>query len=879
MACLALTGTASAADVRNVLPPGANGLSNLAELGAFLTTGARPAHNDDQLALYAGLLRAPRPFTEGTLDALFKSADFGVPPGGAASTEHPRPDVTIVRDSAYGVPHVTGATREAAMFGVGYATAHDRLFFMDIFRHLGRAELASFAGGDPANRAFDALMWSVAPYTEADLQRQVDSRPRGFEQQADQLRSLLNSYVAGVNEYIAEARLDPTKMPGEYAAIGRPQGPDDWKPTDVIATAAVVGAIFGVGGGEEVRSALALQAARTRFGRRGGDRAWADFREADDPDSPTIVHRGRFPYGLPPRRARGVALPDPGSIKIPPTVAEAGAPGDTTRAARLVAFPRAESNALLVSARESASGHPLAVFGPQTGYFSPQALLEQDVHAPGLDARGVAFPGINLFVQIGRGRDYAWSATTSAQDIVDTFAVDLCDPGGGPARIDSTGYRWHGACLPFEVLERQSSWQPNAADSTPAGSETLRTERSNYGLVVARGTVRGRPMAFTSLRATYRHEADSGLAFLELNDPGFVHGPADFQRAAAQVPFTFNWFYVDSSHIAYQNAGANPLHAPGTDPNLPILARRANEWRNWTPGFSDRALTESSTPAAAHPHAVDQAYFADWNGKQGHGYAAADGNWGYGPVYRSGLLDERVRALIAGPRKATLPALAQAMADAATVDLRGEQVLPWALKVLRGERDPTVRGALDTLAAWARDGAHRIDADGDGRYEHADAIRIMDAWWPRWLHAEFQPTLGKPLFEAIAAVHPLDNPPNNEGDHVGSAWQDGWYSFAAKDLRKLLHPHTRAQWSRAYCGGGRLARCRAALAASLADAVKADPATLYKDKVCAQAGRDGDQSCFDAIWHRPLGGITQPLIPWQNRPTFQQVVEFAGAGR
>ena len=130
----------AAPDVRNVLPPGANGLSNLLELGAFEATGARPAHNDDQLGLYAGLLRAPRPFTEDTLDRLFKGADLGVPPGGAATTEHPRPDVTVIRDSAYGVPHVYGATREAAMFGIGYATAHDRLFFMDIFQ-IGRAHV------------------------------------------------------------------------------------------------------------------------------------------------------------------------------------------------------------------------------------------------------------------------------------------------------------------------------------------------------------------------------------------------------------------------------------------------------------------------------------------------------------------------------------------------------------------------------------------------------------------------------------------------------------------------------------------------------------------------------------------------------------------
>ncbi len=70
--------------------------------------------------------------------------------------------------------------------------------------------------------------------------------------------------------------------------------------------------------------------------------------------------------------------------------------------------------------------------GPQVAYFAPQILMEQDVHAPGIDARGAAFPGVNLFVQLGRGRDYAWSATSAGQDLIDTFAVPLCDTGGGP---------------------------------------------------------------------------------------------------------------------------------------------------------------------------------------------------------------------------------------------------------------------------------------------------------------------------------------------------------------------------------------------------------------------------------------------------------------
>ena len=84
----------------------------------------------------------------------------------------------------------------------------------------------------------------------------------------------------------------------------------------MVATASVVGAIFGVGGGQELESALALQEARLRFGRRRGGRVWRALRSVDDPEARTTALRGRFPYGLPPKRPRGVALPDRGSVAV-----------------------------------------------------------------------------------------------------------------------------------------------------------------------------------------------------------------------------------------------------------------------------------------------------------------------------------------------------------------------------------------------------------------------------------------------------------------------------------------------------------------------------------------------------------------------------------
>ena len=68
--------------------------------------------------------------------------------------------------------------------------------------------------------------------------------------------------------------------------------------------------------------------------------------------------------------------------------------------------------------------------GPQVGYFVPQILMEEDLHGPGIDARGAAFAGVNLFVELGHGRDYAWSATTATSDNVDTFAEVLCERQG-----------------------------------------------------------------------------------------------------------------------------------------------------------------------------------------------------------------------------------------------------------------------------------------------------------------------------------------------------------------------------------------------------------------------------------------------------------------
>jgi hypothetical protein len=216
--------------------------------------------------------------------------------------------------------------------------------------------------------------------------------------------------------------------------------------------------------------------------------------------------------------------------------------------------------------------------------------------------------------------------------------------------------------------------------------------------------------------------------------------------------------------------------------------------------------------------------------------------------------------------------LIDAMEDAGSVDLRGERAAIWMLNVIGQSSDPAVTDAVQKLSIWLYKGSHRRDKDKNGSYEDQAAVQIMDAWWPRAVRAMFEPALGTALFDKITGMVGIDNEPNNHGAHLGSAYQDGWYGYVHKDLRRLLGEPVQQPFSRIYCGNGSLAQCRTALIDSLKAALLVPRTELYQDSGCTA----GDETCFDAVRFRAIGAITVPSIPWINRPTFQQVVQVNG---
>jgi len=485
----------------------------------------------------------------------------------------------------------------------------------------------------------------------------------------------------------------------------------------------------------------------------------------------------------------------------------------------------------------------------------PEILMEEDLHGPGIDARGAAFPGVSLYVELGHGRDYAWSATTATADNIDTFAEVLCQ--------DAYHYLYKGSCLPMDKLVRVNSWTPNLADMTPAGSETLTSYRTVHGIVYARGTVHGKAVAFVHARSTYFHEADSAIGFAALNDPSQITGPAAFQQAASKINFLFNWAYVDASHISYYMSGWMPQRAPGTSPDFPILGTGQYDWK----GYDPSTHTATWLPFADHPHETDQDYQVSWNNKQAPGWAAADDQWGYGPLFRSQLIEDRVKAGIARGHRMTIAQLVQAMDEPATEDIRAVKLWPILSRALGHRGNGAVRGAVGQFGAWIAAGGHRRDLTRSGHDQFTPAIELMDAWWPKLLAAEFQPMLGPDGMNAV----------ENMVGFGGTDFAEGWYGYVSKDLRRLFGHGEHGPYSQIYCGNapGRhfsiralRRRCRAALQDSLAAALTVTPQQLYHG-ACAS---DPEPACSDRNTWTYVGAIKLPPFPYQNRPTFQQVV-------
>lgn len=594
-------------------------------------------------------------------------------------------------------------------------------------------------------------------------------------------------------------------------------------------------------------------------------------------------------------------------------------------------LPTTSSNWMAVHGSNTASGHPIMVGGPQTGYFNPQLLWEVAVISREGSPQDIAARGITTvnipYVVIGRGLDYVWTPTSAGSDFTDTRVSRMCNIDGSPPSRDDVdgdgfpdadGYLVNGECIAF--YRRLDTW---TATPTPASialgglplpqTVNRRVLRTHYGPVFATATVNGEPVAISTQRSTFLADVDAALPFGLMTTRGVEMSADRFQKLFNSMTATFNWVYADDQDIAYIQSGLYPVRHPDHMPELPVWGDGRFEWandqslpqaffsdfggdgnagaegwptRNRAVAQDDQGYFEWTGYLTLDEHIQDlnppQGFLANWNNSGAFGWQAADSNGSYGPSHRVLNLSDRLEAFVSSGRKFDLANVMEISADGAYTDTRGLDVLPLMLQILAtSSMTDTEQTVAALMQAWIDDGsaqwisgqpglgAMRRDRDNDGAYDHRAAVVLMDAWYNRMLET-VTPQLAALDGQGASVLQGRLNAPGP----TGSAFQSGWYQHMKRMFATALgEPGPR--YRQLKCAGqDGLPACRAAVVGAL-DQALADLGGI--DRIADWGGSeiyDGTTvEDRDAVVHTNFGFLPLRPIHWINRPTYHLAVE------
>ncbi|MFC5969811.1 penicillin acylase family protein [Halomarina salina] len=749
------------------------------------------------------------------------------------------PDVELLTDE-YGVSHVYADSRYALGYGQGYAQARDRLFQMDVLRHVGYGDSAGVLG--PSQVASDRQVRRDL-YTREELERQ-------YERSTPEAKELLEGFAAGVNRRRAQAMRD---LPAEFLTLGHL--PEPWDPVDTVAVLAYMIGYFGTFGGHEIGNAARFARLEERLADRAaayeayGDLNWLRVPEDHTAtlDAPRDGGEDALRFDDVPAEQLDLAEAALGAV---PWGEREGKVFGLQRATGALAGFEWGSNALVVSGDRTETGSPMMFGGPQMGYFRPPVVHEVGLHGAGFDCAGIAVVGTPGVV-IGRTPEFAWSVTSGYDDMRDTVALRLHP-------TDDDRYYWRGRWREFrteEVTHSPSRLGALADGQRPAGGETQQlawVEESGATMPVVAWNPTER-VAWAQRTTTRGQELQAALQWSEL---GALDSPKEAEEHLAEFPFSFNFLFADSEEVRYVHTGRIPERPDDVDPRFPVPADRFR-WHGTRVGAG---LDCSGTDP-------ESGYFAQWNNAPATGWRAGDAEGRWGSIHRADLLETVVDEHLAdGPL--SMDGVESILQEAATRDPVARHSAPILADVARESDDWILRAMADELDAWReagytwaegaadgddpeRDGG--FDADGDGRYDFA-AMAIWEETRRELQERVFGPALGdltpELVFDPPLEVHPEEDEFPHAGDH-GRTDRD-------VTLVDALRGETSHDW---------FDEDRDAV---VEDALRAAAETLTEEF-------DSDDP---ADWRRevrttgfsPMGGLPVCEIPMVNRGSWNQVV-------
>lgn len=331
-------------------------------------------------------------------------------------------EARILRDK-WGIPHIQAENIHDLFFAVGYAQAQDRLFQMDIMRHLVQGRLAEVLGDQTLT-----INPNEGPTTV--LAQDKMNRIIGFKYLGEAGAALLKvhkpetyllmqDYSDGVNAYVADCG---NELPLEFKMLK--YSPEPWEPKDIVGLGRFVGWMLAAN--------MEVELIRWSFANKFGMNFMRDLMplyKKPIPEIPTIIPRELVDWRklkpAHPKSGDDVSeiLPAPAD-KILSLISDL----QTQRAYSDFAPVPYASNNWVVGPKLTESGKPILANDPHLANMMPSVFWQQHIQGAGIDAYGVSFPGMP-FIVLGHNRHLAWGMTTSRADVQDVYIEKFDDKG------------------------------------------------------------------------------------------------------------------------------------------------------------------------------------------------------------------------------------------------------------------------------------------------------------------------------------------------------------------------------------------------------------------------------------------------------------------
>jgi penicillin amidase len=398
------------------------------------------------------------------------------------------------------------------------------------------------------------------------------------------------------------------------------------------------------------------------------------------------------------------------------------------------------SNAQIAGRKLSENGNSIQTGGPQVGYLLPQWLTDFGMHGGDIDVTGMTFAGAGPAVLIGRGKGYAWTTTTGASDLTDTYVEKL-----NPEAEEGPEYLYKGRWEPMECRTEEYTFRGVAFDS----QEICRTR---HGPVLA--TDEENSTAYSLRYAWFNRENQTIEGFFKYQT---VDNMGDFATYSNYLSSNHNMFYSDDKgNFGFWHPGNHVVRARGIDLRLPQDGTGGSEWKGLL-------------PIKRVPHAVNmkRGWLANWNNQPAFGwrreraYSAIDNARDlYSAIDPRGKPEKDPFGGLVNPdRKLDFE---DASANLRYAAFKHHSDAYFTPSLPGGKLEPIAKKAKAVVRSW---NGFLTDNDKDDEYDSAGPT-ILDAWIE---------TMRADLFA------------DDLGDEI-TGWNDVnvlWHVLAKNDRRKL----------------------------------------------------------------------------------------------